>query len=244
MLHRFRWTRDQCVDCGARFYASPSPPCPFGATPSKKPDYEVIRKLDPVELRQYAPYVVAEVVLNASAEEAGSQAFPILAGYIFGKNKGERKFAMTAPVTQTAAPVKLEMTAPVTQSAVPGGMRVQFVLPRGVTLDVCARAAGPCGCNCASCRPAVGGDPLFGDLVAVQLRRASGLVAGGAGPGRCGHSGRTRAGALQRAVHAMVPAAQRDLAGFALMRLLARLKLSGVSVRGQRLRPRSWPPAC
>jgi hypothetical protein len=102
----------------------------------EEPDYQVIRQLDSnVELRQYAPYVVAEVVLNASADAAGSQAFPILAGYIFGKNKGERKFAMTAPVTQTAAPVKMEMTAPVTQAAVAGGMRVQFVLPKGVTLE-------------------------------------------------------------------------------------------------------------
>lgn len=101
----------------------------------EEPKYEVIRKLDNVELRQYAPYVVAEVVLDATAEDAGNRAFPILAGYIFGKNKGERKFAMTAPVTQTAAPLKLEMTAPVTQAAVPGGMRVQFVLPEGVTLE-------------------------------------------------------------------------------------------------------------
>jgi SOUL heme-binding protein len=100
----------------------------------EEPDYEVIRKLDNVELRQYAPYVVAEVVLSSTAEEAGNQAFPILAGYIFGKNKGEKKFAMTAPVTQTAAPVRMDMTAPVTQAAVPGGMLVQFVLPKGVTL--------------------------------------------------------------------------------------------------------------
>ena len=56
-----------------------------------------------------------------------------MAGYIFGKNKGERKFAMTAPVTQAAVPVKLEMTAPVTQTAAPGGFLVQFVLPKGVT---------------------------------------------------------------------------------------------------------------
>jgi hypothetical protein len=90
--------------------------------------------LDGVELRQYAPYVVAEVTLNTAAEDAGSQAFPILAGYIFGKNKGEKKFAMTAPVTQTAAPVRMEMTAPVTQASVPGGMLVQFVLPKSVTL--------------------------------------------------------------------------------------------------------------
>jgi SOUL heme-binding protein len=102
----------------------------------EEPDYQVIRQLDSsVELRQYAPYVVAEVVLNASADTAGNQAFPILAGYIFGKNKGERKFAMTAPVTQSATPVKMAMTAPVTQAAVAGGMRVQFVLPKGVTLE-------------------------------------------------------------------------------------------------------------
>jgi hypothetical protein len=75
------------------------------------------------------------VVLQASADEAGNQAFPILAGYIFGKNKGERKFAMTAPVTQSAVPMKMAMTAPVTQSAAPDGMRVQFVLPQGVTLE-------------------------------------------------------------------------------------------------------------
>ena len=101
----------------------------------EEPGYEVIRQFDNVELRRYAPYVVAEVVLDATAEEAGNRAFPILAGYIFGKNKGDRKMAMTAPVTQTAAPVKMEMTAPVTQAAVPGGMLVQFVLPRDVTLE-------------------------------------------------------------------------------------------------------------
>lgn len=101
----------------------------------EEPRYDILRKLGEVELRQYAPYVVAEVVLDASAQDAGNRAFPILAGYIFGKNKGEKKFAMTAPVTQTAAPAKMAMTAPVTQSAVAGGMRVQFVLPEGVTLE-------------------------------------------------------------------------------------------------------------
>ena len=100
---------------------------------TEEPEYQVLRKLPDVEVRQYAAYTVAEVVVAGPADEAGSQAFPILAGYIFGKNKGERKFAMTAPVTQAAAPVKLEMTAPVTQSTAPGGFLVQFVLPKGVT---------------------------------------------------------------------------------------------------------------
>jgi SOUL heme-binding protein len=101
----------------------------------EEPDYEVIKKFDQVELRQYAPYVIAEVVLDSSYQDAGNKAFPILAGYIFGKNKGERKFAMTAPVIQTAVPVKMEMTAPVIQTSVAGGMNVQFVLPKGVTLE-------------------------------------------------------------------------------------------------------------
>jgi SOUL heme-binding protein len=101
----------------------------------EEPDYEVIKKFDQVELRQYAPYVIAEVVLDSSYQDAGNKAFPILAGYIFGKNKGERKFAMTAPVIQTAVPVKMEMTSPVIQTSVAGGMNVQFVLPKGVTLE-------------------------------------------------------------------------------------------------------------
>ena len=109
----------------------------------EEPDYEVSRTFDNVEMRQYAPYVVAEVVLDASAEDAGNQAFPILAGYISGKNKGEKKFAMTAPVTQTAAPVRMDMTAPVTLAAVAGGMQVQFVLPKGVTLATAPEPIDP-----------------------------------------------------------------------------------------------------
>ena len=109
---------------------------PAAAHAIEEPAYEVVRQIDEqVELRRYAPYVVAEVVLATDAADAGRQGFPILAGYIFGKNKGQQKLEMTAPVTQSAAPVKLEMTAPVTQSAAAaGGMGVQFVLPREVTL--------------------------------------------------------------------------------------------------------------
>jgi hypothetical protein len=90
---------------------------PLGSHAIEEPDYEVTRQIGGVELRRYAPYVVAEVVVDAAAAEAGQRAFPILAGYIFGKNKGEKKYAMTAPVTQTAEPVKMDMTAPVTQAA-------------------------------------------------------------------------------------------------------------------------------
>ena len=107
---------------------------PMTSHATEEPDYKVVQQLDAIEVREYGTYAVAEVVVPGPAKDAGNAAFPILAGYIFGKNKGERKLAMTAPVTQAAEPVKLEMTAPVTQSSAPGGFRVQFVLPKGITM--------------------------------------------------------------------------------------------------------------
>ena len=107
----------------------------FSTMPShatEEPDYTVLRSFSGIEVREYASYAVAEVEVPGPADDAGSQAFPILAGYIFGQNKGERQLAMTAPVTQTAAPVKMAMTAPVTQAAAGSGYVVQFVLPKGV----------------------------------------------------------------------------------------------------------------
>jgi hypothetical protein len=100
-----------------------------------EPAFTVTRTLGDVEVREYAPYVVAEVLLSGSARETGNQGFRILAAYIFGKNKGAKQLSVTAPVTQTVAPVKLAMTAPVIQSAAAGGYRVQFVLPKEVTLE-------------------------------------------------------------------------------------------------------------
>jgi hypothetical protein len=110
----------------------------------EEPRYEIVRQLaEQVEVRRYAPYVVAEVTVDAPASDAGSQAFPILAGYIFGKNKGQRKMEMTAPVTQDAAPMKMAMTAPVTQAAAATGMRVQFVLPSSVSLAAAPEPLDP-----------------------------------------------------------------------------------------------------
>ncbi len=104
----------------------------------EEPTYTVVQKTDVFEVRKYEPYLVAEVLVPGPVSEAGSQGFSLLGGYIFGKNKGERKLEMTAPVTQTPVeppvPVKLEMTAPVTQASAPGGFLVQFVMPKGYTL--------------------------------------------------------------------------------------------------------------
>jgi len=105
------------------------------ASAIEEPKYTVVRQYDGFEIREYAPYLVAEVVVPGPADQAGNQGFRILAGYIFGKNKGERKISMTAPVTQAPAPAKIEMTAPVTQAAVNGGYVVQFTMPSEYTLE-------------------------------------------------------------------------------------------------------------
>jgi hypothetical protein len=60
---------------------------------------------------------------------------------------------MTAPVMHTIAPMRVDMTAPVTQAAVAGGMRMQFVLPKGGDAGDSARAhrraRAPSGWHCA-----------------------------------------------------------------------------------------------
>ena len=112
----------------------------------EEPRFLVTRQLDGVEVREYAPYVVAEVVVPGPADDAGSQGFKRLAGYIFGNNQGARKMSMTAPVMQTAqpaAPQKIAMTAPVTQTATPGGYVVQFVMPAGFTVETLPEPLDP-----------------------------------------------------------------------------------------------------
>jgi len=101
----------------------------------EEPAYTVVRQYPAFEVRQYAPYLVAEVNVPGPASEAGNQGFKILAAYIFGKNKGDRKIEMTAPVTQTPEPRKIAMTAPVTQAASETGFIIQFAMPKEFTLD-------------------------------------------------------------------------------------------------------------
>ena len=109
----------------------------------EEPKYAVVRQYDGFEIREYAPYLVAEVVVPGPSEEAGNRGFRILAGYIFGKNKGERRISMTAPVAQAPAPVKIEMTTPVTQAAADGGYVVQFTMPGEYTLEALPEPLDP-----------------------------------------------------------------------------------------------------
>lgn len=101
----------------------------------EEPTFIVESKAAHYEIRKYALIVVAETKIESDFENAGNQAFRILAGYIFGANKSKSKIAMIAPVNQVASSEKIAMTAPVTQSNGASGFLVQFTMPKQYTLD-------------------------------------------------------------------------------------------------------------
>lgn len=127
----------------AALAAFPLLAAPAMAQATEEPKYDVEQRFEAFEVRRYAPTVVAEVIVPGPADEAGNQGFRILAGYIFGANRGERRIAMTAPVTQAAAPQKIAMTAPVTQAEAEGGFVVRFTMPGEFTLETLPEPVDP-----------------------------------------------------------------------------------------------------
>ena len=100
----------------------------------EQPKYAVVSVKNDIEVRDYAPMIVAEVETTGEREEAITKGFNILADYIFGNNKSSSKVAMTAPVTQQESR-KIAMTAPVTQQNVDGKWQVRFMMPSNYNLS-------------------------------------------------------------------------------------------------------------
>ena len=96
--------------------------------------YEVVKKDGRFEIRDYAPYILAETVVEGDMEQAGGKAFKRLFRYISGDNRSQEKIAMTAPVSQEPTGEKIEMTAPVGQRGAEGQWTVSFMMPSSYTL--------------------------------------------------------------------------------------------------------------
>lgn len=89
-----------------------------------RPDYKVIKKERNIQIREYAPMILAEVQVLGDRKQAINQGFRVLAKYIFGGNSLNKKMAMTAPVTQ---------------QKFKDSWKVRFVMEKQYTLETLAR---------------------------------------------------------------------------------------------------------
>lgn len=104
--------------------------------------YTVTEAHGSIELRDYAPMIIAEVEVSGERKEAIKQGFRMVADYIFGNNKSNSKVAMTAPVVQEKSE-KIDMTAPVLQQTKGDNWKVYFVMPSSYTIETLPKPNNP-----------------------------------------------------------------------------------------------------
>ncbi len=100
----------------------------------EKPDYQIIKTENNIEIRHYNPMLIAEVIESGDRKTAISNGFNVLADYIFGNNTTSQKINMTAPVSQTQSE-KIEMTAPVLQKPLVNSWKIQFTMPKKYQIE-------------------------------------------------------------------------------------------------------------
>ncbi len=105
--------------------------------------YKVLKKENNFEIRDYAPHILAETVVEGDLEEAGDKAFNRLFRYISGDNRSRDKMAMAAPVSQEQKGEKIQMTAPVGQRSVQEKWAVSFMMPASYTLETLPEPEDP-----------------------------------------------------------------------------------------------------
>ena len=114
----------------------------------EEPTFKVLVSDGSFEIRQYAPMLIAETLVEGDMDEASSKGFRLIADFIFGNNQVsdsqiKSKIAMTAPVTAEPQSSKISMTAPVTLEPTSAAMtmqtakqwRISFVMPSQYTLE-------------------------------------------------------------------------------------------------------------
>jgi effector-binding domain-containing protein len=105
--------------------------------------YKILKKDNNFEIRDYAPHVLAETVVEGDLEEAGNKAFRTLFRYISGDNRSREKVAMTAPVSQKRRGEEIKMTVPVGQQRVQEKWAVSFMMPASYTLETLPEPEDP-----------------------------------------------------------------------------------------------------
>ncbi|ARM32011.1 heme-binding protein [Prosthecochloris sp. HL-130-GSB] len=115
----------------------------LGKRSAEEPPYTVVEQSGDIEIRSYPSLIVAETVVEGSYRETSGKAFSRLAGYIFGRNSGEQKISMTAPVLQEPEGKKISMTAPVLQEPEGDSWRMSFVMPKEYTMQTLPRPLDP-----------------------------------------------------------------------------------------------------
>lgn len=106
---------------------------------TEEPKFTLLEKSGDVEVRLYAPMIVAETYVEGTLSEASNAGFRLIASYIFGANQSRQgvsaeKIAMTVPVTLEQGAQKIAMTAPVVLENNLSRWRVHFVMPASYTL--------------------------------------------------------------------------------------------------------------
>ena len=107
------------------------------AMATEEPKYEVVFSEGDMEVRRYAPMLIAEAEVEGSMDEASNKGFRLIADYIFGNNQSSdseqrSKIAMTAPVTVEPQSAETDMQAA-------RRWRIHFVMPSQYTLDTIPR---------------------------------------------------------------------------------------------------------
>jgi hypothetical protein len=106
------------------------------------PKYTLVERSGAIEIRDYAPIIVAETEVRGDRREAISKGFRLIADYIFGNNTAAQKVQMTAPVTQQDSK-KIAMAAPVTQQGDGNTWRVRFIMPSKYTMETLPKPNNP-----------------------------------------------------------------------------------------------------
>lgn len=118
-------------------------PAGYAADKYESPQYKELSRDGKFEVREYPNAIAAEVQVRGLGDQAQNEAFRILAGYIFGKNKSKDKIPMTAPVTQQRSSEKIPMTTPVTTERAGETLTMRFFMPGQYTMDTLPEPGDP-----------------------------------------------------------------------------------------------------